>query len=96
MRALLSENDIGFYETSAGVLGFSMPALWLKDESQAEKAHQLLDEYQKQRQNNVREEYRLNQRTFMGMFKENPVRYLSIILAVILICFFMIFSFINF
>lgn len=96
VRELLSENDINYYETSAGVLGISMPGIWLKNEIQAEKARQLIDEYQTQRQNDVREEYRINKRTILDMFKENPVRYLSIVLAIILIGYIMIFSFVNF
>ena len=95
IRELLSENNIHFYETSAGILGFSMPGLWLKNEDQAAKARQLIEEYQQLRQKKALEEYRLRPRTFMDMFKEAPVRYISIILAIILICYFMIFLFFN-
>ena len=57
IRELLSENDIDFYETSPGILGFSMPGLWLKNEDQAAKARQLIEEYQQLRQKKAREEY---------------------------------------
>jgi len=96
VRDLLSENAIDYYETSAGVLGISMPGLWIKNKDQTEKARQLIDEYQQCRQNTAREEYRLKQRTFMDLFKENPVRYLSIILVVSLIAYIMVFSFFKF
>lgn len=97
MRVLLSDNGIDFYETSAGVFGISMPGLWLKDEHQLEKARQLIDEYQQLRQAKARQEYEQGTpRTFMDMFKEAPARYISFILAIILICYFMIFAFFNF
>jgi len=96
VRDLLSENAIDFYETSAGMFGISMPGLWIKNNDQTEIARQLIDEYQQLRQNKAREEYRSRQRTFMDLLKENPARYLSIILAVFLITFIMIFSFFKF
>ena len=95
IRELLSENDIDFYETSAGILGFSMPGLWLRNRDQEEKARQLIDEYQQWRQTKVREEYRSRQRTVMDMFKESPVRYIGIILAIALIGYFMITAFFS-
>ena len=98
VRELLSDNDIDFYETSAGAFGISMPGLWLKNEEQLHKARQLIDEYQQLRQDRARKDYELSQRqgtarTFMDMFKEAPVRYISYILAIIFICYFMIFLF---
>ena len=100
VRELLSDNDIDFYETSAGAFGISMPGLWLKNEEQLQKARQLIDEYQQLRQDRARQDYELRQRqgtarTFMDMFKEAPVRYISVILAIILICYVMIFFFFN-
>ena len=100
IRELLSGNDIDYYETSAGVFGISVPGLWLKSKDQVEIARQLIDDYQKVRQNEAREEYNLKQRqgtarTFMDILKENPARYISSILAIILICYFMIIIFIS-
>ena len=95
VRELLERNDIDYYETSAGILGFSMPAIWLKNDEQAEKARQLIEEYQESRLNRVREEYRSNNRTIVQIFKEDPVRYIGIILVIILICYFTVFLFIN-
>lgn len=96
VRDLLSEKNISYYETTAGAFGISMPGLWLKNDDQEEKARQIIDEYQQQRQSKIREEYRINQRTFIDMLKEYPARYISIVIAIILICYFMIFSFYNF
>ena len=96
IRVLLSNNNIDFYETSAGVFGVSMPGLWLKNEEQLQKARQLIDEYQQLRQKRAREDYEQGTaKTFMDMFKEAPVRYISFVLAIILVCYFMIFAFVN-
>ncbi len=101
VRELLSDNDIDFYETTAGIFGISMPGLWLKNEDQLKQARQLIDEYQQQRHDRAREEYEIRQRegtarTFFDMFKESPVRYISLVLIIILLCYLLIFSFFNF
>jgi len=95
IRELLLDNNIEYHETSAGLLGISMPGLWVINEEQVDKARELIDEYQQLRQKRVQEEYRLNNRTSSDMFKENPVRYLASILAIILICYFMVYLFIK-
>jgi len=96
IRELLIDNEIDFYETSAGAFGISMPGLWLNKEEQLQKARQLIDEYQQLRQDRARADYEQGSiRTFMDMFKEAPVRTISIILAIMLVCYFMIFTFFN-
>lgn len=95
IRDLLNEHDIDFYETSAGILGFSMPGIWLENDEQQAEASRLIDEYQALRQARVQKEYRLSNRTVLQMFKEDPLRYLGIVLVIALICYFMIFLFIR-
>lgn len=46
IRQLLAENDIAFYETTAGRWQISMAGLWVKDKEQAIKARQLIREDQ--------------------------------------------------
>jgi hypothetical protein len=46
IRQLLAENDIAFYETSAGRWQISMAGLWVKDKEQAIKARELIREDQ--------------------------------------------------
>lgn len=58
IRELLSRHNIEFYETPAGRWGVSMEAIWLKDESLLDNARRLIDEYQAQRYQRVRQEYR--------------------------------------
>lgn len=100
IRDLLIEHEIDFYETSAGILGFSMPAIWLKDEAQLAKAVSLIDEYQNQRQGSAREDYqhRLDSgesRTIMDMFKESPRQFIGYLLTIAMVIYFSIILFIN-
>jgi len=81
VRELLANNDIDFYETSPGNWGVSMPAIWLRDANQFQKARSLLDAYQNERAIKVREEYaRLKRegknKTLMDAVKQNPVRFM--------------------
>ncbi|MFO7603804.1 MAG: DUF6164 family protein [Gammaproteobacteria bacterium] len=98
VRELLQDNNIDFYETSAGTFGISMPGLWLRNEDQLQDARQLVEEYQQLRQHRAREDYALQQsqgtaRTFGDMFQEAPLRYITFILVILLICYITIFAF---
>lgn len=80
IHRLLKENNINYYETSAGNWGISMPALWLKTDEQLKEAKQLLDEYQKQRAIKARKEYKQlkaegKNRTIMDEIREHPLRF---------------------
>ena len=57
IRDLLNHHDIDFYETNAGNWGFSMPAIWLRDELQLDQAQQLLQGYHRYRYQSQREAY---------------------------------------
>ena len=92
IRELLISNNIEYHETSAGLLGISVPGLWV-DEEQADRARSLIDSYQQSRQKRVQELYRLNNRTSWDMFRENPARYLGSILVIILLFFLMVYMF---
>ncbi|ABI60103.1 DUF6164 family protein [Nitrosomonas eutropha] len=95
VRVLLSEHQIDFYETTAGNWGISMPALWVREESQYEQARELLDTYQVERSARVREEYdRLKRegkhKTIIDSFRENPfafIAYLFVVYALLYIPF---------
>ena len=80
VRELLINNAIDFYETSSGNWGVSMPAIWLSEDSQFEKAQALLNTYQNERTIRMREEYaRLKRegknKTFADSVAQNPVRF---------------------
>lgn len=90
VHALLKENNINYYETSAGNWGVSMPALWLKTDEQLKEAKQLLDGYQKQRVLRVRAEYEHQKtmgthRTLLDEIKENPLRFFTYLAIVALL-----------
>lgn len=90
IRAILSGNGIDFYETSAGSWGISLPAIWLHDEAQLEKAETLIDAYQQQRQKSARTHYeQLRQkgehRTIMDKVKEAPLQAIIYLAAVLII-----------
>lgn len=91
VRAMLSANGIGFYETAGSNWGISSAAIWLEDDALLAQAKSLLDEYQRQRGARERERYRQlesegKHRTFLRAWREEPVRitiYLAIIAAVL-------------
>ncbi|WP_305907247.1 DUF6164 family protein [Methylomarinum sp. Ch1-1] len=81
VRALLSDNGIDFYETSAGNWGISMPALWLRDPDELPTAQRLLHAYQQKRCAEQRALYEQlkkegkNKRLF-DVVKEKPLQFL--------------------
>lgn len=75
----MHSNEIEFFETYAGNWGISLPALWLKNHDQFELARQLLDEYQRERGQRIRQEYELERakgdtKTLLQLFAEDPYR----------------------
>lgn len=100
IRDLLHENAIEFFETSAGILGFSMPGIWLKDDTQLEKAQKLIDEYQHQRQNSAQKDYQHrqaagNSRTMFDMFREAPRRFIAYLITIIMVIYFSVVLFLK-
>ena len=100
VRSLLEANEIDFFETSAGNWGISLPALWLKDESQLQQARQLLDAYQQQRQIRIRSEYEQSRqrgeaRTLWHSFVEDPFRFILYVGLAGLVLFFSVQVFLS-
>ena len=93
VRALLTNNKIDFYETSAGNWGISVPAIWLHDDTHFELAKQLIVQYQKDRFSRARGEYTQlkregKNRTIVDVVREDPVRfviYLAIALFILVL-----------
>lgn len=86
VRALLTEQQIDFYETSAGNWGVSMPALWLRNDAELEKARQLLNAYQEQRYLAARQDYLQRKqagqhKTLWRGVKEKPLLYGAYVLT---------------
>ena len=67
-----------------------MPAIWVKEEEQFDKAKALLDAYQSERSMRVKNEMnRLKQageqKTFIDMFKQNPVNFILHLMVSLLV-----------
>ncbi|ALP52848.1 hypothetical protein Tel_06585 [Candidatus Tenderia electrophaga] len=100
IRALLAEQHIDYYETPAGSWGMSLPALWLTDETQLERAQGLLAQYQQQRLSQARSEFEAlkaegRQRSIIDLFREHPLRYLLYLVLVGVIAYFSISPFVT-
>ncbi|MEQ1635629.1 MAG: DUF6164 family protein [Methylococcales bacterium] len=81
IRALLDAHELPYYETSVGNWGISMPAIWLREDTNLELAQQLLAEYQQQRFTSQRQLYLDNQQagttpTFLGNLLKHPFRFI--------------------
>jgi hypothetical protein len=92
INALLTEQNVDFYETPAGNWGISMPALWLRDHNDQERARQLLANYQAQRLFNARAAYLQRQqtgehKTLLKAFMARPLQHGAYWLASGLVCY---------
>lgn len=84
LRALLSENNIPYYETSPGNWGISLPALWLEDDSKLSEANRLIEQYQHERMVSARSEYaRLSAEgktpSLLDNVKANPLKVILVL-----------------
>lgn len=90
VRALLNANGIAFYETHAGLLGISLPAIWLHDAEDMPAARLLFADYQLQRATQQRALYRQRkqqglQPSFWSHNFKHPIRFISHVLISALI-----------
>lgn len=81
IRTLLTEHGIPFYETTAGSWGIAMPAIWLREADDYEKARNLIDIYEEQRSKEQRAHFETlkasgSQRKFLDVVRENPLQVL--------------------
>ncbi len=95
IRALLTENAIDYYETSAGNWGISMSGIWLRNHDQLAQARSLIDDYELARYQRARAEYEQlraagRHRTLLDMIKESPLRFLAYLTVIALILYFSI------
>ncbi len=100
IRDLLNENEIDFYETTAGIMGLSMPGIWLKDDTLLVKARALIDEYQSQRYDRARKEYQRQvdsgqTRSIIDIFKEAPYRFIGYLLTIAILIYLSVIMFFN-
>ncbi|MFK7161468.1 DUF6164 family protein [Marinospirillum sp. MEB164] len=81
VRALLEDAQIEYFETTAGFLHLSVPAIWLVQDEDLERAIHLLQAYQQQRQQQAQQDTspRLS---FWQRAAFEPLRTAGILLAV--------------
>ena len=101
IRALLSANDIDFFETSTGNWGISAPGIWLKDTTRLERAKALLEGFQQSWTKAQKEKFRqLAQNgeinTVFDRLKQNPLQVIIYIAFTLFILYVSIKPFINF
>lgn len=90
VRALLDEDGIEFYETSAGAFGISVAAIWLPDESQAPRAKQLIAEFQERHSRQLRAEWEESRNrgeadTFLKRLRREPFKVLLLIAGLLVV-----------
>jgi hypothetical protein len=92
---LLEQNEIAYFETSAGNWGISLPAIWLHDAQQFERARELIDDYQQQRALRLRREYQLSKergeaKTIWQSMADKPMQFFACALVIAVVLYFSI------
>lgn len=96
VRSLLDDNQIDWYETTAGNWGIAMPGLWVSNENDIKLARALIEKYQEERQRSLRRAYEDGlttgeTRTFIQAVKDSPLK----TLATIAFCLFVLYVSVN-
>jgi len=96
VRNLMSENDVDWYETSAGNWGIAMPGIWIRNDDDLHKSRQLIDRYQATRQTTMRKSYQQDLEagtvvSFAQRLKQHPLK----ITGLVFFCLFILFVSIN-
>lgn len=100
IRELLSANNIEYYETPPGRWGISMEAIWLKDEALLDNAKQLIEEYQVNRSEKARQDYKKLEQdgkveTFIQRLLNRPVHTLLTFATILVILYFILMPFVK-
>jgi hypothetical protein len=100
IQQLLEENAIDFYETDAGRWGVSVAGFWLRDNTQLERAHDLLHKYQQERAERVRGEYEARhlageRDSILHRLFQAPLRVLLYLLAILTVIYLTLMPFIQ-
>jgi hypothetical protein len=90
IRQLLDEGGFDIYETSAGLFGLGVAAIWLRDRDQLSQAQAVIDDYQKQRAQKMQADYQARvasgeEANFWEYSIHHPFRLLGVIAVVALV-----------
>lgn len=83
VRQLMEENNIDWYETSAGNWGIAMPGIWVNESEEMPKARALIDSYQQERSALQRSHYEQTiesgqASTLLHRLRQHPFRTIGI------------------
>ncbi|HBR98142.1 MAG TPA: hypothetical protein DD979_12305 [Gammaproteobacteria bacterium] len=100
VRTLLDDNGFDWYETHAGNWGISMPALWIKDDTQWAAARACIDAYQQQLQTDVRAAHAEppaaeEDATLVARFLRAPVRLVLALIGILVVLYFSVYPFMR-
>ncbi len=101
IRQLLGEHKISFYETTAGGWGISVPAIWLHDGDELERAKALIEVYQQQRGEQARAQYLLEKEqgqhvTWRDKIIEKPFHVVMLMIMVLFVLYVTLAPFVDF
>lgn len=101
IRNLLTTHHFDYYETPAGNWGISMPAIWLQNDDQLDKAKALIDEYQQQRSKKAKLERERaiqegNRKGLISSFLKSPIQTIVYTALAVVILYLSIKPFLNF
>ncbi|HQT25787.1 MAG TPA: DUF6164 family protein [Burkholderiales bacterium] len=101
IRALLSENEIGYYEVPANFMGISPPSIWLFDSSEYARARKLIGDYQVERAALARSEYQRlktegHHKTLLDSLIAHPFRFFIYISLIALVIYLSLSPFLHF
>ncbi len=96
IRELLTSHTMDWYETSAGNWGIAMPGIWVRNDEDQGKARELINDYQQQRQIQLRSNYEQeleagNVISFWQRLRQSPLK----VLGIIIFCAFIVYVMIN-
>ena len=97
IRQLLSDNELEFYESDAGSWGLGVAAIWLQDETEQTRARALIDAYQRQRQQQIRDDASQHKPapSLSTRIKQAPLRYLLTAVVVATVIYLSIWPFLQ-
>ena len=86
IRELLDQHQIAFYETEPNRWGISAGAIWIKEDSESDRAKVLMASYQAERKTRAQAEYQSAKRegtleTFWSQVRRQPLRLVMILLG---------------
>ena len=96
IRELLKTANIDYYETPAGRWGISSPAFWVNDESELDRAKEILSDYQISRSHAARKEWQDKKNNgeiepIINRIKNRPVEHILLLVLIMIV----VYLFIN-